>query len=120
MSACTKQMHNALQGLKQAIIYPNLLKVYEQTNAENAERLKSHLESADIVFIHDPQPAALIHSFPNRKNKWVWRCHIDASNPARMFWKYLRHSIVRYDGASFLWSISYNPFRIPFFSYRLA
>ncbi len=98
---CTKQFHNALQGEKQIIPNARLLKVYEQVNSENAERLKSSLESADIVFIHDPQPAALIASFPNKKNKWVWRCHIDASNPNRAIWKFLRGYVSRYDASIF-------------------
>ena len=87
---CTKQFHNAIQGHKQTIPQPKLFEVYKQTNKENAENLKGVLESADVVFVHDPQPAALISSFPNRKNKWVWRCHIDASRPHRVFWGFLR------------------------------
>jgi trehalose synthase len=98
---CTKEFHNALQGAKHIIPNARLLKVYEQVNAENAERLKSSLENADIVFIHDPQPAALIASFPNKKNKWIWRCHIDASSPNRAIWKFLRKYVSRYDASIF-------------------
>jgi len=98
---CTKQFHNAIQGRKQAILSPQLLKVYEQVNAENAEKLRPLLESADVIFIHDPQPAALIKAFPNKKNKWVWRCHIDASNPNRAFWKFLRNFVMHYDASIF-------------------
>src|SRR5690606_31008931 len=36
---CTKAMHNALQGVQQAIPEA-LLKVYEETNAATAERLR--------------------------------------------------------------------------------
>jgi trehalose synthase len=98
---CTKQFHNAIQGIKRAFPNPKLFKVYEEINAENAEHLRPVLESADIVFVHDPQPAALISSFPNRKNKWVWRCHIDASNPNRAFWKFLRNYVLQYDASIF-------------------
>lgn len=98
---CTKQFHNAIQGIKQIIPNPHLLKVYENVNADNAERLRPIIEKADVVFIHDPQPAALIHSFPNRKNKWVWRCHIDASNPHRGIWKYLKNIIKHFDASIF-------------------
>lgn len=98
---CTKLFHNALQGNKQAIINQDLLKEYIKVNIENAERLKPHLENADVVFIHDPQPAALIQSFPNRKNKWVWRCHIDASNPYRQVWNFLRNFVIQYDSSIF-------------------
>ena len=98
---CTKQFHNGIQGFKKATLRPELLKVYEQVNAENAERLRPILEKADIVFIHDPQPVALIQAFPKRKGKWIWRCHIDASNPHRATWKFLRNFITNYDASIF-------------------
>lgn len=98
---CTKQFHNAIQGRKQIALNPHLFDVYEKVNAENAERLRPILEAADVVFIHDPQPAALIKAFPNRKNKWIWRCHIDASNPHRTVWKFLRQFIKDYDASIF-------------------
>jgi trehalose synthase len=97
---CTKAIHNALQG-KQITISEALLKVYEKTNAENAERLRAKLEEADIVFIHDPQPAPLLKMCPNRKGKWIWRCHIDISRPYRSIWKYFRKFIVDYDASVF-------------------
>src|SRR5512140_659702 len=53
---CTKSFHNALQG-KQIRVADSLLRAYEEVNRQNAETLRSKLEAADIVFIHDPQPA---------------------------------------------------------------
>jgi len=97
---CTKGMHNTLQG-KAVPIPDRLLEVYEATNAENAVRLRDNLEDADFVFIHDPQPAALLGHCPNRKGKWVWRCHIDASRPYRPVWKYLRNHVAGYDASVF-------------------
>ena len=97
---CTKDMHNALQG-NPITIPESLLRVYEKTNAENAEKLKNELNDADIVFIHDPQPASLINFFPQRKGKWIWRCHIDISRPSRYVWKYLRNFVVNYDASVF-------------------
>jgi len=97
---CTKSMHNALQG--NAIDIPEaLLKVYEETNARNAERLREKLEAADIVFIHDPQPAPLLKSCPKRHGKWIWRCHIDISRPYRSVWKYLSSYVQGYDASIF-------------------
>lgn len=98
---CTKQFHNGLQGHKHITPNPQLIQAYEKTNIENAERLRSSIEAADIVFIHDPQPAALIQSFPNRQNKWIWRCHIDASSPNRTIWRYLRQYVTKYDASIF-------------------
>ena len=97
---CTKSMHNALQG-NLLDISDELLKVYEETNAQNAEQLRPALEEADVVFIHDPQPAALLKFCPKRKGKWVWRCHIDISRPYRPVWKYLRNFIKDYNASIF-------------------
>jgi trehalose synthase len=100
---CTKKMHNSLQGNRDDIS-PALLKIYEETNRINFERLKSKLKEADVVFIHDPQPAAFLHFCNGRKGKWVWRCHIDVSHPYRPVWKYLREYIEGYDAS--IWSLS--------------
>ncbi len=97
---CTKGMHNALQG-SPTDLSPRLLQAYEETNAANAERLRDTLEEADVVFIHDPQPAPLLEHCPNRRGKWVWRCHIDASHPYRPVWKYLRRHVAAYDAVVF-------------------
>jgi trehalose synthase len=56
---------------------------------------------ADFVFIHDPQPAALLKAFPKRKGKWIWRCHIDLSHPHRPVWRYLRGLVAGYDASVF-------------------
>ncbi|MDD4858165.1 MAG: glycosyltransferase, partial [Candidatus Krumholzibacteria bacterium] len=53
----------------------------------------------DIVFIHDPQPVALVERKDG--NKWIWRCHIDISNPDRKVWKFLRKYVTRYDSIVF-------------------
>jgi trehalose synthase len=97
---CTKTFHNALQG-KRSVVPEAFLRKYEEINAANAEVLRPILEEADIVFIHDQQPAALINHFPKRKGKWIWRCHVDASHPDRHVWRYLRDSIIKYDASIF-------------------
>ena len=97
---CTKGFHNALQGNK-VEIPQSLLENYENTNRKNAEVLRDKLEEADIVFIHDPQPAPLLEYCPNRRGKWFWRCHIDASKPYRPVWKYLRSFVAGYDASIF-------------------
>ncbi len=97
---CTKRFHNALQGMP-VDVGPALLRNYEEINAANAERLRPVLDDADIVFVHDPQPAALIRHFPRRRGKWVWRCHIDVSHPHRSVWRYLRGFVSAYDASIF-------------------
>jgi len=97
---CTKSMHNALQG-DPVDITDDLLKAYEETNLRNAEELRPVLEEADYVIIHDPQPAPLLSLCPNRKGKWVWRCHIDASKPHPPVWNYLSQYVKDYDASYF-------------------
>jgi trehalose synthase len=97
---CTKGFHNALQGMRQSIS-EKLLQNYEKINRENEEKLRSKLQEADFVFIHDPQPAPLLKMIPERRGKWIWRCHIDASKPYRQVWKYLREWVTPYDASIF-------------------
>ncbi|MDH4182983.1 MAG: glycosyltransferase [Nitrospinota bacterium] len=111
---CTKSIHNGLQG-SQAPISDRLWREYEKTNVDNAERLRGLLEPADIVFIHDPQPAALINHCPNRKGKWIWRCHIDLSHPSRPVWKYLRQHVARHDASIFSLAAFAPPLQHPMY-----
>lgn len=111
---CTKILHNALQGLKQ---FPSALQIqhYEEMNLRNAEKLRDILESADVVVIHDPQPLPLIAHFPQRKGKWIWRCHIDASKPNRSVWKYLQQFMSLYDATIFSLAEFAHPLPHPMF-----
>ncbi len=110
----TKGFHNAMQG-DQIEIDSARLKHYEQVNAENAKKLSPALKDADLVFIHDPQPAALIGSFPRRTGKWIWRCHIDVSKPYRPVWKYLRKFASSYDASIFSLSTFAQPLPHPIY-----
>ena len=98
--ACTKGFHNGLQG-KTVHIPERLLRVYEEVNQANSQRLRPILESANVVFIHDPQPAPLLMYCGHGSAKWIWRCHIDVSHPWRPIWKYLRQFINPYDASIF-------------------
>jgi len=109
---CTKSMHNGLQG-NRVHISASLLTAYERDNALNAETLYEKLVDADFVFIHDPQPAALIVHHPERRGKWVWRCHIDASHPYRPIWKYLRNPVTQYDASIFSLPVFAQPLPHP-------
>lgn len=111
---CTKNFHNALQGNK--ILPPKShFNIFESTNVENAEKLRPVLQDADIVIIHDPQPLAIIEQFPERKGKWIWRCHIDASKPFRPVWSYLKNYIEKYDATIFSLAEFCHPLHNPMF-----
>jgi trehalose synthase len=112
--SCTKAFHNALQG-KVLQIPPVQLRAYQEVNAENAERLRPTLEEADIVFIHDPQPAPLLGYCPNRRGKWIWRCHIDLSHPYRPVWKHVRQFLLDYEASVFSLDAFAQPMPYPVF-----
>ncbi len=89
----TKKMHNALQGRK-INLSARKKKIYEAVIQENA--IRTHLEDHNMVIIHDPQPLPMIGHY--RKNgPWIWRCHVDLSNPNREIWQYLVPFIEKYD-----------------------
>jgi trehalose synthase len=114
---CTKRFHNALQG--NAVHMPDaLLKAYETTNQANAERLRPLLQEANVVFIHDPQPLPLLQWTPERRGKWVWRCHIDVSRPYRPVWRYVRDYVAEYDATIFSLPAFSQP--LPHVSYLIA
>lgn len=92
----TKAMHNALQG-SPVELTPARRDAYVETNRRNAGRIDL---GADVVIVHDPQPAALIE-FARTPVPWVWRCHIDASRPQRSWWTFLRPFVSRFDASVF-------------------
>ncbi|MBD3366856.1 MAG: glycosyltransferase [Candidatus Eisenbacteria bacterium] len=96
----TKSFHNALQG-NRVTVGASELDHYRSVNLENAQKLRATLESADVVFIHDPQPAPLLEMCPNREGRWIWRCHIDVSRPYRPIWRFLKGFLQNYDASVF-------------------
>jgi trehalose synthase len=91
----TKSFHNALQG-REVEINNKMIEEYKRVNRKNADRI--NLE-ADVVVIHDPQPAALIED--RSPDRWIWRCHIDLSKPDQKTWEFLYSYVKRYDVAIF-------------------
>ena len=54
-----------------------------------------------IMYIHDPQPSPLIELKKDLGGKWIWRCHIDVSNPDERVWRFLERFIIQYDATVF-------------------
>ncbi len=99
-----KRISTGLQGREQHLT-EDMYKTYLQVNQRNAQTL--NLE-ADLVMIHNPQPAALIEH--RKGGKWVWQCDLDIAQPQRRVWSFLRRFIVKYDAAIY---------SLPDFSQRL-
>jgi trehalose synthase len=91
----TKKMHNALQGETEEIT-EDMWQYHFEVNRMNAQKINL---DADAVLIHDPQPAPLIEF--KKTGLWVWRCHIDLSNPQKKIIDYLCRYYEKYDAAIF-------------------
>jgi len=100
--AVTKKLHNALQGGTEPITEADI-RLYEDTSRHNAEQLSADPDFAgcDFVFVHDPQPAAVLSFSDNAGARSVWRCHVDTSQPAPGAWDYLGKFVDRYDATVF-------------------
>jgi len=95
----TKSMHNALQGGDGSLIRREETdRLYKTQNQMNAREMDYNY---DVFIINDPQPAALRHFSDDRCSKWIWRCHIDTSEPDPGAWAFLRPYIEQYDAAIF-------------------
>ena len=88
----TKKMHNALQS-GPIHLTDRKKELYEAAIYENS--IRNHLDH-DLVIVHDPQPLPIINYY-RRRGPWIWRCHIDLSNPNRELWDYLSPFVEKYD-----------------------
>jgi glycosyltransferase involved in cell wall biosynthesis len=93
----TKAMHNGLQGAKRDLT-PAEQETYLTYSTRNAQLLE---KPYDVIVIHDPQPLALLHFHGHGVAKWIWRCHIDTSEPNPQVWNFLRRYLTDYDLAVF-------------------
>ncbi|MFW9930190.1 MAG: glycosyltransferase [Candidatus Thorarchaeota archaeon] len=88
----TKKFHNALQG--EDLNFTGIKKeVYTNINEQFSQYTHIH---HDAVIVHDPQPLPLIKYFKKRQ-PWIWRCHVDLSNPHPVLWDFLVNFLLRYD-----------------------
>ncbi len=100
----TKKIHNAIQG-EDVILSPQEEQSYLSVN-ETFARYSPIVH--DVVVVHDPQPLPMIR-YRQRENPWIWRCHIDLSNPNQHILSMLKPMILRYDAAV----VSSEKFRKP-------
>lgn len=93
----TKDIHNGLHGKE-----VNFDEKMSGTFREVTEMNKAGFETgASIVIIHDPQPIGLVEMRHNRAANWVWRCHVDVSNPDPSVWNFLDPFVDQFDAAIF-------------------
>jgi len=93
----TKKFHNALHGRQEKITGRDF-SLFLETTQKNIEELELY---GDIIFVHDPQPVALVSRKKEVGKKWIWRCHIDASHPNQEVWQFLAPFVLQYDAMVF-------------------
>lgn len=93
----TKRFHNALQGAEYELPDEDR-ETYLLQNSFNAHKFG---EEYDLVVIHDPQPVPLLAMHGRGDAKWVWRCHIDTSEPNQKVLTFLTPYIDEYDALVF-------------------
>lgn len=96
----TKALHNALQGAPRSLTASERT-VYLDCVRENAKNLDGEY---DFIVVHDPQPAGLLSMHGKGNARWVWRCHIDTSEPNTDAWGFLAPYLEGYDAAVFTMS----------------
>src|SRR5438445_265625 len=65
-------------------------------NRVNAKKLTL---DADLVLVHDVEPASLVTH--RTDGRWVWRCHFDCSAARPAAWSFFRRFADQYDAAVF-------------------
>jgi trehalose synthase len=93
----TKTIHNSLHG-KEEPLTPQMKEIFLEFNRANAELMSFN---EDYIFIHDPQPIALIAERNDHTAKWIWRCHIDVSSPFEPVWDFIKSYVEEYDVSIF-------------------
>jgi trehalose synthase len=73
----TKLLHNSLQGDPKSLTSSDW-ELFDQYNEMNARSLDGEW---DVIIVHDPQPVGIRRSAADHGKHWVWRCHIDLSEP---------------------------------------
>lgn len=94
----TKKVHNALQGANLEISDEEWF-AYKTCNLKMSDKFDP--DEYDLIIVHDPQPAEMIACMEKGRAKWVWRCHIDTSEPNKKIASYFRDFLDLYDGSIF-------------------
>jgi trehalose synthase len=93
--ALTKRIHNRLHGSlgDGGPLDENARRVYEDVLTRNLADFVDRVHPDDVVIVHDPQPAGLIHALKAAGALVIWRCHVGVDTPndvTREAWAFLR------------------------------
>jgi len=93
----TKDLHNALQGASGELTRA-AREMYLMWSTRNAQLLQTEY---DFIIVHDPQPAAIRYFKDRGGARWIWRCHIDTSEPNEAALEFMLPFLLEYDALVF-------------------
>ncbi len=92
-----KGIHNALQGADF-----DLTEEAKDIYLKHKEMVAGSFEdSYDYVIVHDPEPVGLRELRGRDEARWIWRCHVDASESNQEVLAFLLPFIAQYDALVF-------------------
>ena len=94
----SKKMHNALQGNMDILFSSDEISTYISQAKSSYDQIQP---DSDFIVIHDPQPCPIINFAEKKKDKWIWRCHIDTSTPNPQAWGMISEYLPLYDALIF-------------------
>src|SRR5206468_3285659 len=93
--ATARALQATLEGAERVLSDEGLAR-WVEVNRVNAKKLTL---DADLVLVHDVQPASLVTH--RTDGRWVWRCHFDCSAARPAAWSFFRRFADQYDAAVF-------------------
>ncbi len=93
--ATARTLQATLEGAERVLSDEGLAHWVEM-NRVNAKKLAL---DADLVLVHDVQPASLVTH--RTEGRWLWRCHFDCSAARPAAWSFFRQFADQYDAAVF-------------------
>jgi len=95
----TKKQHNMFQGQAAEKLSGKERELYWKTQKVCAEEMEKDIRAYDIVVVHDTQFLGLIDGLKKDRQKWIYRCHIDTSNPNPDIVSFFKPVISKYDAS---------------------
>ncbi len=114
----TKKQHNMFQGQETGKLTMEEKKLYRDVQERIIEEIGNRIRDYDVIIIHDTQFLGLVDARIDGSGIWIYRCHIDTSNPNRDVLDFFKGMIDRFDAAvyhrrEFVLPDSPRPFVIP-------
>jgi len=109
--AATRALSLALEG-RAGVFTEAMRQSYLATMEMNLQEFQF---GGDVVFVHDPQPAGLIVKKREIGRRWVWRSHLDLSEPDEAAWSFFSPLLEGFDASIFSMPDFAQPSSLPQF-----